>query len=181
MVSLSVERGLAYCPANRPTRTTGLRSPCTRTRLICSSTLRRVAENSAEQAAHALPATPLPARPDLDSKATAAPCGCAMRKRTRRLANGRRTGYGRRKSWVLDQRKWKLGALAPAQCSVAHQHAQADEPQQAPCRHRQPDETPVHIRALAGPGHHLANHAGDRHRLHQDTDSRAQQRTLLRG
>ncbi len=39
---MSVERGLAYCPAKRPTRTTGSCSPCTSTRLICSSTFSRL-------------------------------------------------------------------------------------------------------------------------------------------
>ncbi|SPE25404.1 hypothetical protein SBA3_1190024 [Candidatus Sulfopaludibacter sp. SbA3] len=33
------ERGLAYCPANRPMRITGFLAPTTSTRLICSSSL----------------------------------------------------------------------------------------------------------------------------------------------
>ena len=50
-VSVSADRGLAYCPANRPTRMIGFFKPCSSTRLICNRIFRRLAMLSDSQSA----------------------------------------------------------------------------------------------------------------------------------
>src|SRR3546814_13987870 len=73
-VSLSAERGLAYWPAKRPTRTTGRRMPCTSTRLICSSTLSRLEMTSELQSLQFSAQSPPCSRQRLPSSASATCC-----------------------------------------------------------------------------------------------------------
>src|SRR5690606_11502740 len=71
---MSAERGLAYWPAKRPTRTTGSFSPCTSTRLICSSTLSRLEMTSELHSAKVSAQSPPCSRNRLPSCASASCC-----------------------------------------------------------------------------------------------------------